>query len=83
MRTKQLFVYKQQLNLGRKLGTEYSAFKYLSPPFLVATTDVHSKAVVLLMLIYCFMYFPLFVGVLCWSLFWYAFLCVLSSLQSS
>ena len=25
------------------------------------------------------MYFPLFVGVLCLSLFWYAFLCVLSS----
>ena len=26
------------------------------------------------------MYFPLFVGVLCLSLFWYALLCVLSSL---
>ena len=27
------------------------------------------------------MYFPLFVGVLCLSLFWYALLCVLSSLE--
>ena len=25
------------------------------------------------------MYFPLFVGVLCWSLFWYSLLCVRSS----
>ena len=36
-----------------------------------------SKA--LLLLIYCLMYFPLFVGVLCLSLFWYALLCVLSN----
>ena len=34
---------------------------------------------VLLFLIYCNMYFPLFVGVLRLSLFWYAFLYVLSS----
>ena len=33
----------------------------------------------MLLLIYCFMYLPLFVGVLCWSLFWYALLYVLSS----
>ena len=32
-----------------------------------------------LLLNYCFMYLPLFVGVLCLSLFWYALLCVLSS----
>ena len=32
-----------------------------------------------MLLIYCFMYLPLFVGVLCWSLFWYALLYVLSS----
>ena len=38
-----------------------------------------AKAVVLLLLIYCLMYFPLFVGVLCLSLFWYALLCVLYS----
>ena len=36
---------------------------------------------ILLLLIYCFMYMYLllFVGVLCWSLFWYALLHVLSS----
>ena len=34
---------------------------------------------VLLLLIYCLMYFPLFVGVLCLSLFCYALLCVHSS----
>ena len=38
-----------------------------------------SKAVVLLLLNYCFMYLPLFVMVLCLFLFWYALLFVLSS----
>ena len=33
----------------------------------------------MLLLIYCLMYFPLFVGVLCLSLFCYALLCVHSS----
>ena len=33
-------------------------------------------ASVLLLLIYCLMYFPLFVGVLCLSLFYYVLLCV-------
>ena len=37
-----------------------------------------SKAMVLL-LTYCFMHLPFFVGVLCWSLSWYALLYVLSS----
>ena len=32
-----------------------------------------------MLLIYCFKYLTLFVGALCWSLFWYSFLCVLSS----
>ena len=50
---------------------------HLSVP--VAWAAVCSKAMVLLLLIYCFMYLPLFVGVLCWSLFWYALLYVLSS----
>ena len=45
----------------------------------MAKAAVHSKAVVLLLLIYCFMYLPLFVWVLCWFLFWYALLYVLSS----
>ena len=40
---------------------------------------MRSKAVVLLLLINCLMYFPLFVGVLCLSLFCYALLCVHSS----
>ena len=31
------------------------------------------------MLLYCFMYFPLFEGVLYWSLFWYVLIYVLSS----
>ena len=44
----------------------------------MAWAAVHSKAVVMF-LIYCLMYFPLFVGVLCLSLFGYAFLCVHSS----
>ena len=49
---------------------------YLS--LTVAKAAIRSMTVVLL-LIYCSMYFPLFVGVLCLSLFWYVLLCVLSS----
>ena len=45
----------------------------------MASAAVRSKAEVLLVLLYCFMYMPLFVGVLCWSLLWYTSLCVLSS----
>ena len=37
---------------------------------------------VLLLLIYCLMYFTMFVGVLCLSLKCYALLCVLSSFAS-
>ena len=52
--------------------------------FIRKTAYISSKAVVLLLLIYCLMYFPLFVGVLCLSLFSYALLCGHSSnLQSS
>ena len=50
---------------------------HLSHP--VAYAAVRSKAVVLLLLIYCLVYFTLFVGVLCLSLFCYALLCVHSS----
>ena len=50
------------------------------PPPPVTFTALRSKAVVLLLLIYCFMYFPLFVGVLCLSLFCYTLLCIHSSL---
>ena len=45
----------------------------------MAKAVVRYKAVVLLLLIYCLMYFSSFVGVLCLSLFCYALLCVLSS----
>ena len=46
-------------------------------PYVLAA--VRSKVVVLLLLIYCLMYFPLYVGVLCLYLFCYALLCVYSS----
>ena len=50
-------MFEQQQSLGRR----FSASKvHLSP--LVAQAAVRSKAVVLLLLIYSFMYFPLFVG---------------------
>ena len=45
----------------------------------MALLAVRSKAVVLLLLIHCLMFFPLFVGILCLSLFCYALFCVLSS----
>ena len=45
--------------------------------FVVVVFSDHNR---LLILIYCFMCLPLFVGILCWSLFWYSLLCVLSSL---
>ena len=46
----------------------------------MAESAVHSRVVVMLLLIiYCLMYFPLFVAVLCLSLFCYALLCVHSS----
>ena len=45
----------------------------------VALAVVRSKVVVLMLFMYCCMYFTLFVGVLCLPLFWYALLCVLSS----
>ena len=50
---------------------------HLSPP--VAKAAVRSKAVVMLLLIYCLMCFPLFVGVLCMYLFFYELLFVHSS----
>ena len=69
-------MFKQQHNLGRRFG---ASKMHLSP--MVAYAAVRSKAVVLLLLVYCFMYppLPLFVGVLCCSLLWCALLYVLSS----
>ena len=45
----------------------------------MAWAAVRSKVVVLLLLNYCFMYLSLFVGILCWSLFCYVLIYVLSS----
>ena len=53
-------MFKQQQNLWRRFG---SSKMHLSLP--VASAAVHSKAVVLLLLIYCLLLLPLFVGVLC------------------
>ena len=47
----------------------------------MAKAAVRSKAEVLLLSIYCLMYFPLFVGVLRLYLFCYALLCVHSSFE--
>ena len=49
------------------------------PPPPAALAAVLSKAVVQLLFIYCFIYFPLFVRVLCLSFFCYALLRVHSS----
>ena len=49
------------------------------PPPPEAWADVRSKTVVLLLMIYGLMYSPLFVEVMCLSLFCYALLCVHSS----
>ena len=54
-------MFYQLHKLGRGFGTRNI---YLSLP-LVAKAAVRSTAVVLLLLIYCFMYAPLFVGALC------------------
>ena len=47
--------------------------------FRVIKVDTKLSKVVLLLFIYCLIYLPLFFVVLCWSLFWYALLCVPSS----
>ena len=46
---------------------------------LVVWAVVHSKAVVMLLLIYCLMYFMLFVWVPCFTLFMLCILCIRSS----
>ena len=47
---------------------------HFSPQWLGLPSN--PKAVFLLLLIYCLMYLPIFVVVLCLSFFWYAFLCI-------
>ena len=61
------------------LTTTESRAKIWRLSLLVTLAAVLSKAVVLLLLINCLVYFPLFMGALRLSLFWYALLCVLSS----
>ena len=52
----------------------------MAEPLFVFILCIYGRAAVtLLLLIYCSMYFPLFVGVLCLSLFCYTLLCVHSS----
>ena len=64
--------------IDRELGWRFGACKmYLSPSMAYAA--VCSRAVFLLLLICCIMYFPLFVGVPCLPLFCYALLRVHSS----
>ena len=72
-----LFVLQRQ-NLGRRFG---ASKMHLNPT--VAWPAVRSKTVVLLLLIHCFMYLPLFVGFCVWSLFRYAILSILSSFLRS
>ena len=62
-------------NLGRRFGADKMHLR----PSTVAKATVRTKAVFLLFLIFYLMYFRLFVGSLCLSLFWYALLCVRSS----
>ena len=68
-------------NNSRVQGEDLALVKCIYPAPLppVAQAAVRSKTVVLLLFIYCLMYFPLFVVVLCLYLFCYALLCVYSS----
>ena len=67
------------LQLVIVLFPDHTRLLFKPPPPLVGKAAVCSRAVVLSLLIYCLMYFLLFVGVLCLSLFCYALLSVLSS----
>ena len=83
--TKHLFII---ISTTKRSFFYYSSSFFLKPKvFLVNSSKMYGNTqngfwVVLLFLIYCFMYLPLFVGVMCWSLFWYELLCVLSSFAS-
>ena len=75
MRAKQFFCFN---NNGRIFGTSKMHFS-----LSVAKAAVRSKAVVLIVLFYCLLLFPLFVRILCLVLFCYLVLCVCLVLQSS
>ena len=59
--------------------SELKAMNHTSSKNLQIQKPLENGTSLLLLLIYCLMYFPLFVGVLCLFLFCYAFLCVHSS----
>ena len=63
----------------RSLSLTLSPSLSLSLSLSLLQADGKTRKTQMLLLIYCFMYLPLFLGVLCWSLFWYALLYVLSS----
>ena len=71
-----MFVFKQQQHVGQRFGASKMHLRLPPPPRRLNNADVRSKAVLLLLLIHCFMYLTLFEEVLCWSLFCYALLCV-------
>ena len=67
-----------RIHLNKRVwGEDLALVGCIWPP--VAWAADHSRVVVLFLLIYCLMYLPLIVGVLCLSLFCYALLCVHSS----
>ena len=80
--SKVLFVASVLVVLCHELTTTESGVKVwrmqnlFKPPSLVAWEDVCSKAVILLLLIYCLICFPLFVGFLYLSLLCYTLLCI-------
>ena len=64
-------------NLGQKIATSI-----INLSFSVASAAVHSKAVLLLLLIQYLLLLPLFAWVLCWVIVLFCRICLLSSLQS-
>ena len=64
----------------RTIYTKLFSNQHIYPPPPVPYVADRSRAVFLLLLIHCFMYLPLFVGVLCLSLFCNVLHGVLSSL---
>ena len=76
MRAKQVLYFIIKIILGEDLAP---VKLHLIPPSLVAQAAVRSKAVVLSLLIHCFMYPPIVCGGSMFVCFCYALLSVLSS----
>ena len=64
-------MFEQQQNLGQRFSAIKMHLSHLSLP--VAWAAARSRAAVLLLLIYCLMYFQLFVEVLCLPLFLFCY----------